>query len=118
MTTKCAARSRRPHHQSSGVSNARGIFVQLAISPMLPNNPERFAELAADAADRVIIDTYFDGDGAGGARSRALGVRELYAKHGYEEWFQPGAELALVDAMKARLGSDRVLMSRAGFTAV
>jgi len=97
---------------------ARGIFVQLAVSPMMPNHPERFAELAADAADRVIIDTYFDGDGAGGARSRALGMRELYAKHGYEEWFRPGAEHTLVDAMRARLGSDRVLMSRAGFTAV
>ena len=97
---------------------ARGIFVQLAISPMLPNNPERFAELAADAADRVIIDTYFDGDGANGARSRALGMRELYAEHGYEEWFQPGAERALVDAMTSRLGADRVLMSRDGFTAV
>ena len=97
---------------------ARGIFVQLAISPMLPNNPERFAELADAASNRVIIDTYFDGDGANGARSRALGMRELYAKHGYEGWFQPGAERRLVDAMIARLGADRVLMSRDGFTAV
>ena len=97
---------------------ARGIFVQLAISPMLPNNSERFAGLAAAASNRVIIDTYFDGDGANGARSRALGMRELYAKHGYEEWFQPGAERALVDAMTSRLGADRVLMSRHGFTAV
>jgi DNA repair photolyase len=97
---------------------ARGIFVQLAVSPMMPNHPERFSELADAAADRVIIDTYFDGDGAGGARSRALGMRELYAKHGYEEWFHPGAERALVDAMQSRLGSDRVLMSRDGFTAV
>ena len=97
---------------------ARGIFVQLAISPMLPNNPERFAELADAASNRVIIDTYFDGDGANGARSRALGMRELYAKHDYEGWFEPGAERALVDAMKSRLGADRVLMSRDGFTAV
>ncbi len=52
---------------------ARGIFVQLAIAPMMPNNPERFAELAADSADRVIVDTYFDGDGAGGARSARSG---------------------------------------------
>ena len=97
---------------------ARGIFVQLAISPMLPNNPERFAELADAASNRVIIDTYFDGDGANGARSRALGMRELYARHDYEGWFEPGAERALVDAMKSRLGADRVLMSRDGFTAV
>jgi len=97
---------------------ARGIFVQLAVSPMMPNHPERFAELAADSADRVIIDTYFDGDGANGARSKALGMRELYAKHGYEEWFRPGAERDLIDAMRSRLGDERVLISRAGFSAV
>jgi DNA repair photolyase len=97
---------------------ARGIFVQLAIAPMMPNHPERFAELAADSAERVIIDTYFDGDGADGARSRALGMRELYASLGYEGWFRPGAERELVEAMKARLVAGRVLMSRAGFTAV
>lgn len=97
---------------------ARRIFTQLAIAPMMPNNPARFAELAADAADRVIVDTYFDGDGAGGARSRALGMRELYARHGYERWFQPGAERELVEAMSSRLGAERVLISRAGFTAV
>src|SRR5271168_2066982 len=45
-----------------------GIPVQLAISPMMPNHPERFAALAHDAADRVIIDSYFAGDGSGGRR--------------------------------------------------
>lgn len=50
---------------------AAGIFTQMAIAPMLPNDPQRFASLAAEVADRVIVDTYFDGDGAGGRRSRA-----------------------------------------------
>jgi DNA repair photolyase len=95
-----------------------GIFVQLAIAPMMPNHPERFAAMAAAAADRVIVDTYFDGDGAGGRRSRALGMRELYARLGYAEWFHPGAERDLVAALKARMGEDRVLFSRAGFSAV
>ena len=96
----------------------RGIFVQLAIAPMMPNHAERFAELADRCADRVIVDTYFDGDGASGRRSRALGIGQLYEKLGYEGWFQPGAERDLLAAMKSRLGENRVLWSRAGFTAV
>jgi DNA repair photolyase len=97
---------------------AVGIFTQMAISPMLPNHPQRFAELADEVADRVIVDTYFDGDGANGRRSRALGIGELHERLGYAEWFKPGAEAELMDAMRARLGADRVLFSRAGFTSV
>jgi len=96
----------------------RGVFVQLAISPMMPNRAEHFAELAAECADRVIIDTYFAGDGSSGRRSRALGIGELYRKLGYDGWFHPGAERELIAAMKSRLGADRVLFSREGFTAV
>jgi DNA repair photolyase len=95
-----------------------GIPVQLAISPMMPNHPQRFAALADDAADRVIVDSYFAGDGSSGRRSRALGIGELYDRLGYEGWFQPGAEDLLLAAMRARLGDDRVLYSRAGFSAV
>ncbi len=95
-----------------------GIYTQIAIAPMFPNNPQRFAELAADAADRVIVDTYFDGDGAQGRRSRALGIGELYQRRGWDDWFKPGAEHPLLAAMRARLGDDRVLFSRAGFTNV
>lgn len=97
---------------------AADIFTQIAIAPMLPNNPDRFAELAAEVADRVIVDTYFDGDGASGRRSRALGIGELYERLGYREWFKPGAEGQLLAAMRARLGADRVLFSRDGFNAV
>ena len=95
-----------------------GVFVQLAVSPMMPNHPARLAELADGAADRVVVDTYFDGDGSGGRRSRALGMDELYARLGYEGWFQPGAERELMAAMRARLGEGRVLYSRKGFNAV
>ncbi|HZO81210.1 MAG TPA: radical SAM protein [Candidatus Binataceae bacterium] len=97
---------------------AAGVFVQLAVAPMLPNDPERLAELADAAADRVVIDTYFDGDGSGGQRSRALGMGELYERLGYGGWFRPGAEGALMAAMRARLGKSRVLFSRDGFSAV
>ena len=95
-----------------------GIFNQIAIAPMLPNNAANFAELADEVADRVIIDTYFDGDGSGGRRSRWLGMAELYEHLGYREWFRPGAEQELLRVMRARLGYDRVLFSRDGFNAI
>jgi len=95
-----------------------GIPVQLAISPMLPNHPDGFAALADQAADRVIVDTYFAGDGSGGRRSRRLGIGELYDRLGYRGWFHPGAEAELLAAMRSRLGESRVLFSRDGFTAV
>src|SRR5208282_3229921 len=94
---------------------AAGIFVQLAIAPLMPNHPQRFAEIAAACADRVVIDTYVAGDGSGGRRSRALGIPELYARLGYDGWFEKGAETALISAMRSRLGADRVLYSREGF---
>jgi DNA repair photolyase len=97
---------------------AAGIFTQIAIAPMLPNDPQRFASLAAEVADRAIVDTYFDGDGASGRRSRALGIGELYERLGYADWFKPGAERELLAAMRARLGDERVLFSRDGFNAV
>jgi DNA repair photolyase len=97
---------------------AAGIFTQIAIAPMLPNDPQRFADLAAEVADRAIVDTYFDGDGASGRRSRALGIGELYEHLGYADWFNPGAERELLAAMRARFGDDRVLFSRDGFNAV
>lgn len=95
-----------------------GIFTQLAIAPMMPNNPERFAMLADAAAERVVVDTYFDGDGSNGRRSRALGIGELYQRLGYGGWFRPGAEKDLIAALRARLGDGRVLFSGEGFNAV
>ncbi|HKF29647.1 MAG TPA: radical SAM protein [Candidatus Binataceae bacterium] len=94
-----------------------GIFVQVAIAPMLPNHPARFAEMVDKVSDRVVLDTYFDGDGAKGRRSRALGVGELYERLGYARWFKPGAERELLARLQARMGHDRVLFSQAGFNA-
>lgn len=101
---ECARRLRRA-----------GIFVQIAIAPMLPNRPAEFAAMLDGAADRVIVDTLLDGDGAAGARSRALGIDRLFGRLGYGRWFAAGAEAGLLDAMRARFGADRVLFSRDGF---
>jgi DNA repair photolyase len=97
---------------------AAGIFVQLAIAPVMPNCAQRFADLAAGCADRVVVDTYQDGDGSGGKRSRALGIPQLYARLGYAKWFEKGAEMELISALRARLGDGRVLFSRDGFSAL
>jgi len=95
-----------------------GIPIQVAIAPMLPNDPQRFAAIVDRCADRVVVDTYFAGDGSCGRRSRALGIGGLYARLGYADWFRPGAEAPLLDAMRAKLGDRRVLFSRDGFCAV
>jgi DNA repair photolyase len=95
-----------------------GVFVQLAISPMLPNCADRFAALAASCADRVVVDTYIDGDGSGGKRSRALGIPQLYKHLGYEGWFEKGAQRNLLAALRSRLGEERVRFSRDGFNAL
>lgn len=101
--------------RTAAAIRAAGIPLQLAIAPMMPNHPERFARLAGEVADRVVVDTYFDGDGAKGRRSCALGMREVYARLGYGAWFRRGAERALLDALKARFGGSRVLFSCEGF---
>ena len=95
-----------------------GIFTQIAISPMLPNDPAHFTRMVDKVADRIIIDTYFAGDGSGGHRSRWLGMAQMYERLGYREWFQPGAEQELISAMRRQLSDDRVLFSRDGFNAV
>jgi DNA repair photolyase len=92
-----------------------GVFTQLAIAPMLPNDAAHFAAMVDEVADRIIVDTYFDGDGSGGRRSRSLGMAEMYERLGYRQWFQPGAEQELIAMMQSRLGHERVLFSRAGF---
>jgi DNA repair photolyase len=95
-----------------------GIFVQLAVAPMMPNNPQRFASLVADVVDRVIVDTYA-GDGAHGERSRKLGIEDIYRnKLGCEGALRVGAEAPLLAAMRARLGVRRVLVGKDGFNQV
>jgi DNA repair photolyase len=95
-----------------------GIFTQIAIAPMIPNHAQPFGSMVAETVDPVIVDTYFEGDGAHGRRSRALKIGDLYDRLGYEGWFRPGAESALLDALRTRLGDDRVLFGEAGFNAV
>lgn len=95
-----------------------GITVQVTISPMLPNDPDIFVATIRDRCHRVIIDTFFDGDGSGGKRTERLQIREMYERLGYQHWYNPDAHLALVDALLSSLGPERIGYSKEGFNQV
>jgi len=86
---------------------------------MLPHSPA-FAERLAWAVGergRVIVDTFLDGDGAGGRRSARLGMSEALRAAGFPGWFEHCREHA--QDLRARLmpllGPERVLWSAQGF---
>jgi DNA repair photolyase len=92
---------------------AAGVRTQAAVAPLLPGDPWLLAQALEPVVDRVVIDDFFQGDGAGGARSRAALARLQEA--GFGAWARPGyAEDAIV-AFRAILGPERVLLSAAGF---
>jgi DNA repair photolyase len=92
-----------------------GLKTQAAISPVLPCDAEVFAELIAVRATRAVVDTLIDGDGAGGRRSAELGMPELLRSLGYEDWLRRDAHEPLLEALRERMGVERVGFSQAGF---
>ena len=108
------------HHRLATLeaAMAAGLRVQAAVSPMLPNDPESFALLLKDRCHRVVIDTFFDGDGADGKRTERLGIRALYDRHGYGAWYLPDAHQRLVETFRKVLGAERVAYSKVGFNSV
>lgn len=92
----------------------RGIKVQAAVSPTLPHDRERFARLLSEAADRVIVDTFF-GDGAGGSRTRRRPLPRRFAALGLGDWRDIGAAQALHERLGEVMGAERVGWSQDGF---
>ncbi len=92
-----------------------GIRTQAAISPVLPCDAEEFAILISARANRAVVDTLIDGDGACGRRSAELGMQRILASHGYQDWMTPEAHLPLLDALRNRMGVARVGFSQDGF---
>jgi DNA repair photolyase len=92
-----------------------GLKTQAAISPILPCDPREFAELIAERSTRAVVDTLIDGDGAGGRRSAELGMPELLRSLGYGDWLLPDSHLPLLEALRGRMGEERVGFSQAGF---
>ncbi|MFN0110830.1 MAG: radical SAM protein [Blastocatellia bacterium] len=92
-----------------------GVRVQAAISPVLPCDAAEFADLIAPRASRAVVDTLIHGDGAGGRRSAELGMPQLLRSLGYEHWLKEDAHLPLLQALRERMGTERVGFSQDGF---
>jgi DNA repair photolyase len=92
----------------------RGIRVQAAVSPALPHDADRFAELLAGAADRVVVDTFF-GDGSDGKRTARRPLPRRYAELGLGDWRDVAAAEGLYAALRERMGPERAGWSQGGF---
>jgi len=92
---------------------AAGIRTQAAIAPLLPGDPARLAELLEPVVDRVVVDDFFRGDGAGGRRSSA--ALRLLRERGFGAWAEPGYAAEAAAVLRSLLGADRVMESEAGF---
>lgn len=94
---------------------AAGVATQAAVAPLLPCDPERLARLLEPVADRVVVDDFFRGDGAGGRRSRA--AIEMLRAAGFGAWTEPGYAEAAIETFRSIFGLARVGISAEGFAA-
>ena len=92
---------------------AAGVRTQAAVAPLLPGDPERLARRLEPVADRIVVDDFFRGDGAGGRRSRA--ALALLRGAGYPAWAEPGYADEAVATFRRLFGAERVGVSAAGF---
>jgi DNA repair photolyase len=92
-----------------------GVATQAAVAPLLPCDAARLARLLEPVADRVVIDDFFRGDGAGGRRSRAA-IAMLRAA-GLGAWTEPGYADAAIETFRGVFGPERVGVSAEGFAA-
>ncbi|MBI4552664.1 MAG: radical SAM protein [Candidatus Latescibacteria bacterium] len=116
LTPRCP--SIRHRVETLDAAMAAGLAVQVAVSPVLPNDPAAFARLLAGRCHRVVVDTYFAGDGSCGSRTERLGIRALYTRHGYDDWYHPDAYRRLYETLIDAFGSDRVGFSKEGFNTI
>jgi DNA repair photolyase len=98
-----------------GRLRAAGVRTQAAVSPLLPCDPGRLARQLEPVADRVVVDDFFRGDGAGGRRSRA--ALERLRAAGFAAWAEPGYAEAAIEAFREVFGAERVGVSAPGFLA-
>lgn len=92
-----------------------GVRTQAAVSPLLPCDPRHLAEQLEPLCERVVIDDFFAGDGAGGKRSRAA-LQEL-DEAGEAAWARPGYAASALEIFRNVFGTERVGYSAAGFAA-
>jgi DNA repair photolyase len=90
-----------------------GVRVQAAAAPLLPGDAQALAQALEPRVMRVIVDDFFAGDGAGGRRSRA--ALALLREAGLAAWAEPGYARRTTEVLREVLGTERVLVSGAGF---
>jgi GNAT superfamily N-acetyltransferase len=95
---------------------AAGVRTQAAIAPLLPGDVSELAARLDPVVDRVVVDDFFRGDGAGGVRSRA--ALKVLADRGFAAWCQPGYADQATAILRRTLGAERVVESQAGFNDV
>lgn len=116
ITPACPSIARRI--ETARRARAAGIPVQIAVSPCLPySDPASFGELLCEIADRVVVDTFTEGDGSAGRRTRRTRLPEQFARAGYGDWQSGVAARALHAWLQPRLGKN-LGWSQAGFTAL
>jgi len=93
-----------------------GVRTQAAVAPLLPCEPRRLAGLLDPVVERIVVDDFFRGDGAGGRRS--AGALALLREAGFADWAQPGYAAEAVAVFRGLLGEERVVESQAGFNDV
>ncbi|MFK7691907.1 radical SAM protein [Paenibacillus sp. HJGM_3] len=91
-----------------------GIPTQAAVSPVLPST-EAFADALAAVTGRVCVDDFFMGDGSGGKRTQALGIRGIFERLNRESWYGRDAYATVLERMRDRFGDSQVFVSQAGF---
>lgn len=91
-----------------------GIPVQAAVSPLLPCS-DTFAQLLADAVERVVVDDFFRGDGSNGRRSAQLRMDEQYRALGLESLYAPGTADAFVERLRELMAPGAVYFGQEGF---
>jgi DNA repair photolyase len=99
--------------ETLGALRAAGVRTQAAIAPLLPGDVSELAARLDPVVDRVVVDDFFRGDGAGGARSRA--ALKVLETQGFAAWSQPGYAAEATAILRRTLGTERVVESQAGF---
>lgn len=91
-----------------------GLPTQAAVAPMLPFTTA-FPAALSEVTDRVTLDTFTLGDGAGGRRSETLGMRQRLEELGLAEWFAPGKIEEVRRQFAAHFFEEQLLISQDGF---
>jgi DNA repair photolyase len=91
-----------------------GVPTQAAVAPLLPCTAD-FAAGIARVTRRVTVDTFALGDGAGGKRTEALGIRRIHDSLGLSDWYDGDKYKEVWMRFSEHFPEDRLFLSQAGF---